>query len=1018
MTSRFAAVVVALCTVAFHAHAADRDVEALNVALRKRGASWFARESSISRLPAAQRAALAGVLDEPPPRTAHTRAAPAGLPTHLDWRDHGGNFVTSVKNQGGCGSCWAFAAVAVAESALLIEHNTPGVDIDLSEQFLLSCAGAGTCLGGVADLSVDILAQYGARTEQCFPYSFYDEACLHGCADPDEIVPLRASRRIPADDVAIKEALLKGPITTCFTIYDDFYSYGGGVYEPVSATITGAHAVELIGYDDAEQAWIAKNQWSADWGEQGFFRIRYGAAGIGWCGAGFEQNRAPNLSVPRRVAIAAGETLELDLGTRDPDGDDVIVEVQGLLGAVIDNGVLRYTPGAERGDLEVTFTARDDVAVSLSTTVTMTISVCNEACNDSNPCTQETCPAGVCTHNNDDDAVCDDDGDACTSEQCSGGVCHRTEADGVACDDDFNPCTLDTCQQGRCDHDSDFMIGTTCVQGDDCTTATCIPGGVCVGQAINEGGSCTDHRSCTVDDRCERGRCTGRLPEHCNDGIDCTQDECSDEIDPFNRDDRTPFLDIATRPDVVDLHLDGDDVSSAAIDIGFDYTIGGPVPRASRRSMFVSTNGVVRFDAPELRFTPVCFSSVASRQEFESIDEFGRGASESPDELSGPTIGALWHDWRCERADGCRVFTALVEDDTVGLARVVQWQGLRSVLEKDSRVTVELLLLQAGGWHVRVGSVLGSRQYFGSIGDGDVDGAGRSFVCGPFEVNEALRVATRADNATTQCRHAPPFGSCVADDQCVPSGTTHADNVCLVCLSDGYEPVKGDCDDGQRCSVDDRCTPDGCIGTPPPACDDGLACTLDGCTDINGGAGAACTHVAAQGFCFIDGDCFVDGDVHPTDLCLVCDADRDREAWTARDFVACDDSDDCTANDVCTDGTCAGDVVCSGGELALGETCSDDDLCAGARCGSTTNHGEICCGPTGDCCIDDSDCAGGVCAVDHTCRVIITGTDDDDNDLREPTLGGGCATTGEPTWALLGALTLLLARRRRIHDLA
>jgi C1A family cysteine protease len=159
MTSRFAAVVVALCTVAFNAHAADRDVDALNVALRKRGASWFARESAISRLPAAERAALAGVLDEPPPRIARTRAAPADLPTHLDWRDHGGNFVTSVKNQGGCGSCWAFAAVAVAESALLIEHNTPGVDIDLSEQFLVSCAGAGTCLGGVADLSVDILAE-------------------------------------------------------------------------------------------------------------------------------------------------------------------------------------------------------------------------------------------------------------------------------------------------------------------------------------------------------------------------------------------------------------------------------------------------------------------------------------------------------------------------------------------------------------------------------------------------------------------------------------------------------------------------------------------------------------------------------------------------------------------------------------------------------------------------------------------------------------------------------------------
>jgi hypothetical protein len=950
----------------------------------------------VVKLDVAAQLAFEEVLDEPPPRIAQTRLAPAGLPARLDWRDHGGNFVTSIKNQGGCGSCWAFAAVAVAESALLIENNTPDVDIDLSEQFLLSCAGAGTCLGGVADLSVDIMAEYGARTEQCFPYSFFDEACLHGCADPDEIVQLRASRRVAADDVVIKEALQKGPITTCFTIYDDFYSYGGGVYEPVSANVTGAHAVELIGYDDAEQAWIAKNQWGAEWGEQGFFRIRYGAAGIGWCGAGFEQNRAPTMRVPSSVIVAAGDELVLDLGARDPDGDGVILDVQGLPGAVIVDGVLHFTPGAERGELEATITARDDVAVSLSTAATLIVSVCNEACDDNNPCTQETCPAGVCTHSNDDNAVCDDDADACTSELCSGGVCHRTEADGVACDNDFNPCTLDTCQQGRCEHDSDFMVGQACFEGGDgCTTATCIPGGVCVGQAINEGGACTDYRSCTVDDRCDNGRCIGHVPEHCNDNVDCTEDECSDEIDPFDRDDRTPFLDISTRTDVVDLQLDGDDVSSAAIDIGFDYNMGGPVPRATQRSMFVSTNGVVRFDAPELRFFPACF----------------------PDELQGPTIGALWHDWRCERADGCRVFTALVEDDTVGLTRVVQWQGLRSVVEKGSRVTLELLLLEAGGWQVRVGSVLGSRQYFGAIGDGDVDNEGRSFVCGPFEVNEALRAVTRADNATTQCRHAPPFDSCVAGDQCVPSGTTHPDNVCLVCLSNGYEPVKGECDDGQRCSVDDRCTPDGCIGTPPPFCDDGLECTIDGCTDINGGTGAACTHVAAQGFCFVDDTCVLDGEVHPTDPCLVCDADRDGEAWSARDYVACDDGNDCTTNDVCTDGACAGDVVCSAGDRGLGDACSDDDVCASARCDTTTNHGEICCGPVGDCCIDDSDCAGSVCAVDHTCRLVTS--DDDDDNTPEPSLGGGgCAAAGEPVFGVFGAFAVLLGRRRRIRNRA
>jgi len=71
-----------------------------------------------------------------------------------------------------------------------------------------------------------------------------------------------------------------GAVAACMTIYQDLYGYTGGVYRHVAGDAAGGHCVCLVGYDDAQGCWIAKNSWNTGWGEQGFFRIAYGECAL------------------------------------------------------------------------------------------------------------------------------------------------------------------------------------------------------------------------------------------------------------------------------------------------------------------------------------------------------------------------------------------------------------------------------------------------------------------------------------------------------------------------------------------------------------------------------------------------------------------------------------------------------------------------------------------------------------------------------------------------------------------
>lgn len=267
---------------------ADRvELRSVQGYIQFRGARWIAGENSLSVLPTEQRRLFLGLRkSQSPPKFADSgrlQIRSQNLPSHLDWRQHQDeNWLTPVKDQGPCGSCWAFSAIAALESTIAIRARNPSLILDLSEQFLLSCS-PGDCNGYWLGPTMSFLEVAGTVDEACFPYTGEDTTlCSNRCPDWQESVfSITNWSYIPNNVEAIRAALNQQVLSTTFDVYSDLFYYVGGVYEHVGGERIGGHAVLLVGYDDVEHAWIAKNSWGPGWGEGGYFKILWGDCGIG-----------------------------------------------------------------------------------------------------------------------------------------------------------------------------------------------------------------------------------------------------------------------------------------------------------------------------------------------------------------------------------------------------------------------------------------------------------------------------------------------------------------------------------------------------------------------------------------------------------------------------------------------------------------------------------------------------------------------------------------------------------------
>lgn len=254
------------------------DINAIQDAIKAKGAKWVAGETSASNLPQEEKLRLVGLNFQPikaPPIT-DLDSVKANLPKSIDWRNYEGHsYVSPVRNQGKCGSCWAFALTAGLESYVMKNEGAQDKDVDLSEQVMISCSGVGSCDGGT--LNASFIQETGLPPESFYPYTATNGSCSSAKEGwKDNTYTIGSWGSVSQNLSSMKAALVKyGPIPTAMMVYEDFMSYKSGIYSHVSGKKLGGHGVFLVGYNDDEQYFIVKNSWGPKWGEDGFFRIAY-----------------------------------------------------------------------------------------------------------------------------------------------------------------------------------------------------------------------------------------------------------------------------------------------------------------------------------------------------------------------------------------------------------------------------------------------------------------------------------------------------------------------------------------------------------------------------------------------------------------------------------------------------------------------------------------------------------------------------------------------------------------------
>jgi len=199
----------------------------------------------------------------------------------LDWRTKGA--VTPVKNQGQCGSCWAFSATEAIESAWILGGHATASTVDLAPQQIVDCdhQGVSGCNGGTTESAYNYIHSSGGQDSTAhYPYTARDGTCKFSSAYVVAKITTYKSATRRGDENTLEANLNSwGPLSICVDAAN-WQHYVSGVMSANTCCTTCRldHCVQLVGYDtsSAPAYWIVRNSWGASWGIQGYIHLAMG----------------------------------------------------------------------------------------------------------------------------------------------------------------------------------------------------------------------------------------------------------------------------------------------------------------------------------------------------------------------------------------------------------------------------------------------------------------------------------------------------------------------------------------------------------------------------------------------------------------------------------------------------------------------------------------------------------------------------------------------------------------------
>ncbi|KAL0245963.1 hypothetical protein GEMRC1_007179 [Eukaryota sp. GEM-RC1] len=254
----------------------------------------------------------------------------ANLPDTFDVREQWPGCPSySIRDQGRCGSCWAFGAAEALSDRFCISQNKKVV---LSPQWLVSCDKSNmACNGGWLDKVWRFMASTGVVEDSCMKYvsgrAGQVPPCPSQCEDGSALKMYKAANAydVSSSEQAIMSEIQQyGSVEVGFSVYSDFMSYRSGIYHHQTGYLQGGHAVKMIGWgvENGQKYWLVANSWGTSWGESGHFRIRRGVnecniesmvtAGQAGTSEGDSNNKCSNCKSALKIVIGVVETAACD----------------------------------------------------------------------------------------------------------------------------------------------------------------------------------------------------------------------------------------------------------------------------------------------------------------------------------------------------------------------------------------------------------------------------------------------------------------------------------------------------------------------------------------------------------------------------------------------------------------------------------------------------------------------------------------------------------------------------------